>query len=411
LPVLIDGKDDHVTARIFYPTKDDSASSIPYLNPKNAIAFCKESMKIAPPAIRSMDWILHTWRLMKLPVKRNAAPLEKKMPLVVYSHGLGGTREIYTYQTLNVAASGNIVVSLDHADGSAALVERVDGSLMLRDFEIHKLDVEETKVEYARLRRQCTDLRVQEFLGAARVMLRLDKIDIIELQKHGVSFIDKIDTTAKVVFMGHSFGGATALTAAQREPSMASCVIAHEPAVDWSPDDTRRALHPDEKLEDSKHVYTGGLGGYVDDDDNGDEKQEVKKTFTAIDNMENSLQSAFNQSDDKVPSSSSKNHDPKSVHDLDLLFLYSNEWYDKNWGSSHIMECMHKRGELGLKGGVSDFGVISNAHHPEFSDINMLLPTWMSRAIGLAGSRNPVDSAQEIGARTLAFINAVRKQT
>lgn len=139
LPVLIDGKDDHVTARIFYPTKDDSASSIPYLNPKNAIAFCKESMKIAPPAIRSMDWILHTWRLMKLPVKRNAAPLEKKMPLVVYSHGLGGTREIYTYQTLNVAASGNIVVSLDHADGSAALVERVDGSLMLRDFEIHKV--------------------------------------------------------------------------------------------------------------------------------------------------------------------------------------------------------------------------------------------------------------------------------
>eukprot|EP00521_Asterionellopsis_glacialis_P014293 CAMPEP_0195302062 /NCGR_PEP_ID=MMETSP0707-20130614/30414_1 /TAXON_ID=33640 /ORGANISM="Asterionellopsis glacialis, Strain CCMP134" /LENGTH=332 /DNA_ID=CAMNT_0040365201 /DNA_START=598 /DNA_END=1596 /DNA_ORIENTATION=- len=328
------------------------------------------------------------------------------MPLVVYSHGLGGTSEIYSYQTLNLAAMGNIVISITHTDGSSPMVERIDGSIVYRDVEIDKLTAAGKHVEHVRLRRQSTEMRVKEFLGAATVMLRLDKINIPELQEHGVSFVDKIDTAKKVVFMGHSFGGATALTAAQREPSMVSCVIAHDPAIDWSPDDTRRALHPDNKLENSEHKYTGGLGGYVESDD----KEAEQKGAAAVDNFANSLQSSFKGSDDKSSSSLSNNKEPRSVHDLHLLTLYSQSWYDKNWGSSHIMECMHKRGELGLKDGLSDFGVISNADHQEFSDISFLLPTWLSRGIGMVGPRNPVDAAEEIGERTFVFLDAVQKQ-
>jgi pimeloyl-ACP methyl ester carboxylesterase len=43
-------------------------------------------------------------------------------------------------------------------------------------------------------------------------------------------------------FMGHSHGGATVLTAANREPALVDAIVAHEPAIDWAPDDCRRAL-------------------------------------------------------------------------------------------------------------------------------------------------------------------------
>ena len=59
----------------------------------------------------------------------NAKPLEgDKLPLVVYSHGLGGTAITYTYQTQHLAAQGNVVLVLDHTDGSAPVVQKHDGT-------------------------------------------------------------------------------------------------------------------------------------------------------------------------------------------------------------------------------------------------------------------------------------------
>jgi enterochelin esterase-like enzyme len=42
--------------------------------------------------------------------------------------------------------------------------------------------------------------------------------------------------------MGHSFGGATALTLGFWRPDLIHAVIAHEPAIDWTPNDIRRQL-------------------------------------------------------------------------------------------------------------------------------------------------------------------------
>jgi hypothetical protein len=129
-------------------------------------------------------------------------------------------------------------------------------------------------------------------------------------------------------------------------------------------------LFADDRLEGLARQYERGTGGYVDD--NLDANTET------------------------------------SVHDVDMLALSSNEWRDKEWGSCHIIEDMHRAGRLGPKNGNSSFRVVKGAHHPEFSDTSILTPLWLARAIGITDQRNPLDTAREIAQDTRAFIERVR---
>jgi platelet-activating factor acetylhydrolase len=364
----------HISVRILYPTLD-RPEGIPYLNPRTAAAFCRETMKFgAPFAIKEFGWILHTWRLTGLRVKRNAALLPKtalpELPVVAFSHGLGGSADMYSYQTMALAAHGAVVLSVNHQDGSNPVVEKADGSVMTFDHDIAQLWKDEKHAEYVRARRSKTELRTQELIASTEALLRLNEKDLLEFHRHGLSFRQRlqIDLT---FFMGHSFGGATALTAAKRRPDLAKAVIAHEPAIDWMPDDIRRSFFADDRMKGLSFEFSGGTGGYMDEGTNEDMKT--------------------------------------SIHNVDILVLSSNEWKDKEWGSVHIIEDMHRAGRLGIENGNSIFGVIDGAHHTEFSDSSILMPLWLARATGVTGQRNPIDTAKEIAQETRAFIERVRK--
>jgi hypothetical protein len=130
---------DHVTVRLLYPTMDPP-ESLPYLKTETAAAFCEETMKYGgPPPLRKFGWMLHNWRLTRLEGKHHATPLEGPSPLIFYSHGLGGNAEMYSYQTRALAAQGYVVVVLEHADGSAPVVRRKDGSLQRRNESIREV--------------------------------------------------------------------------------------------------------------------------------------------------------------------------------------------------------------------------------------------------------------------------------
>ena len=121
-----------VTARILYPT-NDKGGSIPYFDPRSANVICQEMMKAgAPGPLKKFSWMLHTWQLTKLRAIRNACPAEveedsrtKKLPIVIFSHGLTGISAIYSYQALSLAASGTLVLMVDHTDMSACCVSDV----------------------------------------------------------------------------------------------------------------------------------------------------------------------------------------------------------------------------------------------------------------------------------------------
>lgn len=69
---------------------------------------------------------------------------------------------------------------------------------------------------------------------------------------------------------------------------------------------------------------------------------------------------------------------------------------------------MHQQGELGPD--TSNFAVIQDAHHPEFSDTSMLTPLWLARSVAVTGKRNPRDTAEEIKHRTVDFLSTVQAQ-
>ena len=356
----------HVPVRLLYPTHE-SPQRLPYLDPSYSSEFCGQMMKLgAPPQLANLGWMLHTWRLTPLRARRGAsiAPSEEPFPLVLFSHGLGGAPAIYSYQTMSLAAHGHVVLSLTHQDGSSPAVPQLDGSLQTFDFDILKLYQDGKELEYAKERRRRTERRVDELLEATEAMRRLNEEDWLD----GLpSLVGKLNLD-RTFFMGHSFGAATALSAALRAPDRAHAVVAHEPAIDWMPDEVRRSLYSEDRLEGLTNQYKGGTGGFPSD---------------------------------------LKNHS-NDLHDKPMLFLNSHEWHSKGW--CDVMEEMHQKGRLGRQPG-SEFVVIEAAHHNEFSDTSLLTPTWLARAVGATGKKKPADTAHEIATRTRSFINLVLQQS
>lgn len=318
-----------------------------------------------PPPLRKYGWMLHNWRLTRLEGKHHATPLEGPFPLIFYSHGLGGSAEMYSYQTRALAAQGYIVVVLDHADGSAPVILRKDGSLQRRNNSIVELHRAGKHDEYVRARRTMTKYRSDEIVAAVDTMVGLNDKNIPELMAVGLDFKGKLNTN-EIHYMGHSFGGASVFHAAQRR--VPTSVIAHDPATDWIPDETRRSLYDESRMKDSPYNCT-----HWQVENDGEEVN-------------------------------------TSIHDLDMLILWSHEWMSKQWSGSHILKEMHDRGLVGRAGGASRINVVDGAHHAEFSDSSMMIPLWLARGLGVTGHRNPLTTAQEIHFETRDFLEDLKRK-
>ena len=382
---------DHVTVRILYPTLDTYSSKTKrkFLRPSTAEEFCRSTMQAgAPPPLKEYDWMVHNWRLITLPNVHQNAKLHTKgkeenggsgsetWPVIVYSHGLGGTAELYTYQTVAMASAGNIVLVIEHLDGSGPIIQRKDGSVLLRDESVVQDWIDKRYVEYAIKRRIMVEHRAKELLAALDTFLQLNVVDMPELDNIGsVSFIGSMNTN-EIHYMGHSFGGSSVVHAAKLRPPSGT-IIAHEPVSDWLPDDSRLDLFDKSRLEGGPYYesYNGGTGGFGDGSSTSDDADTIAN----------------------------------SLHDMDMLVLWSHEWISKGTESSNILLDMYERGQFGprdIATNVSHVGVIDQAYHNEFSDTCMITPLWLARASKITGSRNPIDTAYEIHERSLNFLQA-----
>ena len=224
-----------------------------------------------------------------LNMKENLTAQPKpKLPMAVFSHGIMGNAFIYSYQCMSLASNGTLVLSMDHTDGSAIGATKKDGSFVDYDASLNN------DPDYPRARRKQIEFRTQEFVAASKALRLLNESNIRELEDLGISFVGTLNVN-DMAACGHSFGGATALVACQKHPSLYSCYIGHEPALDWMPDDVRYALFEESKIEKSRIQYNGGTGGY-----------------------ETSFQVPMQKASHK-----------KTLHHLDLFFLYSHEWMRK----------------------------------------------------------------------------------
>lgn len=439
------GNSDFVAARIFYPTTSSTKTlgNTPYFYHQSyrsnqfLHALAKSVLPASSPLLRC-SWIFHTLKLIRIPASWQAPvmhPLETKIhhnnkhhlklpslwPVVIHSHGLFGSPHMYTHQALTLASNGTVVVMVHHQDGSSPMVFRRDGSALeytnisnlvatKNDANASKEQKEQQYIALVRARRRQTHKRAVELISVFESLRLLhkntDKENKITLPKD-VCFQGKLDLS-NVVFSGHSFGGAAALTAAAYRPDITLAVVAHEPATDWMPDFGRRALFMNEaRRKGSNLPYSGGTGGFTTiaaTSSNGSTHD--------ITHHEEEFCYHSEQTITSISCSETNNNNSYNLHDnVHMFVLYSEEWAKLGWGGFPLLKCMHDREQFGPKNYPvsSSVEVIYQAKHMEFSDLSALTPLWLGRMMGSTGGRNPLETLDDIMHRTIDFLRRVRK--
>jgi len=149
----------------------------------------------------------------------NGTKAEVPLPLLVYSHGVGGNMDAATRLFGEVASRGTIVATVEHTDGTASSTVRPDGS-------------ELEYSSYFMTERQQLARRAQEILEAA---------DILSAELGG---IDKVagdnsspgsgaGAVGPIVLGGHGWGAPSAVMAANGAPSESNIcgIILHDPKL------------------------------------------------------------------------------------------------------------------------------------------------------------------------------------
>lgn len=189
-------------------------------------------------------------RLLKIPVYPNAPLLRQRptvspehtqarsetpssWPLVIFSHGLGGSRTAYSQVCTRLASSGRVVLAIQHRDGSghAFISLTSEPRLYVREKDlIWTSDDEKTMINF---RQQQLAFRRHEIYLAFSSFKQLVQ-DGYQGSNHGLQSIDKkfidwsswssdgdtkaVECEKDVLLAGHSFGGATVFTILSTDP-------------------------------------------------------------------------------------------------------------------------------------------------------------------------------------------------
>ncbi|XP_041043220.1 platelet-activating factor acetylhydrolase isoform X2 [Carcharodon carcharias] len=162
-----------------------------------------------------------------------------KYPLVVFSHGLGAFRTLYSAICIEVASRGFVVAAVEHRDGSASATYYFEEktktvndvgestSSTISTLPLDRLQMKWLYYKPLKEREQEFSLRnVQVHQRAEECIKALNLLTDINMGKpvHNIfplkfDFIKMKDTLdlQKVTIMGHSFGGATVIDALSKD--------------------------------------------------------------------------------------------------------------------------------------------------------------------------------------------------
>lgn len=181
-----------------------------------AATFCISVASYAAPQVIDTDW-KDAARERIVPLKLRIPEGTEKVPLVIFSHGLGGSRDGGKVWGEHWSANGYFVIHVQHPGSDKALWLTGDGTLKQR------------------VVRGATP---EQLLGRVDdVRFVLD--EIAKRQKNGDMQVSRIDLS-RIAMTGHSFGAATAVALADaRNPgpikslgdSRIAAFIAFSPAV------------------------------------------------------------------------------------------------------------------------------------------------------------------------------------
>ncbi|XP_053140042.1 platelet-activating factor acetylhydrolase [Hemicordylus capensis] len=208
--------------RLFYPSQNDTSSEETIWIPKKEYYHgLSDFLNI----YRTLGELIFAYYVgsVKCPAKWNAAfKPEEKYPLIVFSHGLGAFRTIYSAVCIEMASRGFVVASVEHRDQSSsatyyytkkpALEAKGDASVLHKEWIYYrKLKADDDEVS---LRRQQVQQRADECIRALDLMLNINcgkqVVNLLPLNFNWTLLKNSIDPQ-RIAVMGHSFGAATAI--------------------------------------------------------------------------------------------------------------------------------------------------------------------------------------------------------
>ena len=201
------GDKRRVVVQIWYPAELTSSQPVTYLpNPKLRMGPFAKSSGLPKFLLNHMQWVA-TNSHAGAPMKAELTEL----PLVIFSHGLGGMKNQNSVQMEELASQGYFVAAVDHPY-DAYLTIFDDGTTA--DYRSSHDGIDSEEAFWA--------FRGPQLNTRAEDMSFL--LDQIQARKNLGEPIWQHISTAKVGIFGHSFGGATSILTAALDPRIAAVI-------------------------------------------------------------------------------------------------------------------------------------------------------------------------------------------
>uniref|UniRef100_A0A915MJM5 1-alkyl-2-acetylglycerophosphocholine esterase n=1 Tax=Meloidogyne javanica TaxID=6303 RepID=A0A915MJM5_MELJA len=179
-----------------------------------------------------LDWILGDKRIparWQVPLAKS----EEQFPVVVFSHGISGTRQLYSINCSSLSSHGYVVAALDHRDGSSCYTYELNkdpstGELIQKHIEMKKLPHEEQEYESRIAQVEHRTLETINMLKLFKKLnegLRNSNVEIVCGNEFDWEQFKGRLNLDKAISIGHSFGGASALTSCAIEKGFKCCVV------------------------------------------------------------------------------------------------------------------------------------------------------------------------------------------
>ncbi|XP_061452226.1 platelet-activating factor acetylhydrolase 2, cytoplasmic [Rhineura floridana] len=178
-----------------------------------------------------------TFGSCRVPVSWDAPfkPSSHKYPLIIFSHGLGAFRTVYSAICVEMASRGFLVMALEHRDRSASATYFCKLEPETPDFP--EVQIQEEWLSYQgvpkdqkefRFRNPQLHQRANECVRGLKLIRSIDGgkavVNLLRTDFDLSALKDNVDLS-KVAVMGHSFGGATAVLALVKEAQF-KCAVA-----------------------------------------------------------------------------------------------------------------------------------------------------------------------------------------
>ncbi|KAI4722207.1 hypothetical protein E4T48_01555 [Aureobasidium sp. EXF-10727] len=221
-----------VSFRIFYPCQNQKESArpvrwIPSPQRPNLSAFAR----LLGAGSRASDFFSYFPTILyyiTIPAQRNAPLLapttsNSRWPVMIFSHGLAGNRNLYSHVCGSMASYGLVVIAMDHRDGSSPVQYiRATSDTPSKIVDEIKISHSPSPEVYAARDKQLR-IRCHETSLIHAALLKIDQGEKVnnlddntaQTKKERVEVLSRfagqldVHTPGKITFAGHSFGACT----------------------------------------------------------------------------------------------------------------------------------------------------------------------------------------------------------